>query len=239
MALRDESFDSAETLVAEMQAYYDRRAPVYDASMRYDRPEVVASLEPVFAALREQMRDRTVFEIACGPGFWTQRIAEVARIVHATDYNDSTLAIARAKGMDPTRVTFVRADAYELSAIDSPVEGWGGCFAVDWLAHVPKSRMHEFLRRLNDRMMPGARVAFCDQLPRATSMSGVYDAEGNHLQERDLPDGSRFRVIKHFLSDRDYHELFAPSGTAIAIQRFPEQRRLVASYTVGANAPAA
>jgi len=224
--------NSAEALVAEMQAYYQRRAPVYDASMRYDEPEVVASLEPVVAALREQMRDRTVLEIACGPGFWTQRIADVARSILATDYNESTLTIARAKAIDPTRVMFARADAYELSALDSPIEGWTGCFAVDWLAHVPRSRMQEFLHSLNDRMLPGARVSFCDQMPRAASMSGVYDAEGNHLQQRDLPDGSRYRVIKHFFSDRDYQQIFAPGGTQISIQRFPEQRRVVSSYTV-------
>lgn len=57
-------------------------------------------------------------------------------------------------------------------------------------------------------------------------------AEGNHLQERELPDGSRYRVIKHFFADRDYQQILAPGGTQISIQRFPEQRRVVASYTV-------
>lgn len=176
MTAQNNMSNSAEALVAEMQAYYQRRAPVYDASMRYDKPEVGASLEP-------------------------------------------------------TRVMFARADAYDLSALDSPIEGWTGCFAVDWLAHVPRSRMQEFLHSVNDRMLPGARVSFCDQMPRAASMSGVYDAEGNHLQERNLPDGSRYRVNKYFFADRDYQQILATGGTQISIQRFPEQRRVVASYT--------
>src|ERR1043166_8041549 len=109
--------DSASALIAEMQLYYARRAEVYDASMGYDNPDVVRSLQPVIDALCDEMRGRTVLEISCGPGFWTQRAAEAARFIVASDYNESTLARARDKPIDGNRVTFVRADAYDLSSI--------------------------------------------------------------------------------------------------------------------------
>ncbi|HTR77721.1 MAG TPA: class I SAM-dependent methyltransferase [Gemmatimonadaceae bacterium] len=225
--------DSPSALIAEMQAYYGRRAEIYDASMGYDTPDVLRSLEPVIAALCDAMRDRTVLEIACGPGFWTQRVADAATAIAATDYNDSALAMARAKAIAPARVRFVRADAYDLSALDGAVPGtFTGAFAVDWLAHVPTSRIAGFLDGLHRRLAPRARVAFCDQTPGPVSLTGRYDAEGNHLQERALPDGSRHRVIKHFFSDDELRQLVNRRGEDITIQRFSVPRRVLLSYTV-------
>jgi ubiquinone/menaquinone biosynthesis C-methylase UbiE len=85
------------SLVEVMQAYYARRAPVYDASMGYDDPATIESLTPVVSAITHQLSARTVLEVACGPGFWTQFVSEVATTVTATDYNESTLAEARRK----------------------------------------------------------------------------------------------------------------------------------------------
>jgi SAM-dependent methyltransferase len=219
---------SSSALIAGMQAYYARRAPIYEASMGYDRPEFVRSLAPIITALCNAMRNRTVLEIACGPGFWTRHASEVARAIVATDYNESTLALARAKGLDPARVQFVRSDAYDLSSVAG---SFTGAFAVDWLAHVPRSRLSVFLDQLHGRLAPGARVAFCDQTPGPSSITPLRDAEGNHLQERTLPDGSRYHVIKHFFSDDHWRDMLADCAEAIDIQRFTEQRRVVVSYT--------
>jgi GrpB-like predicted nucleotidyltransferase (UPF0157 family)/2-polyprenyl-3-methyl-5-hydroxy-6-metoxy-1,4-benzoquinol methylase len=227
-AWRARADESAATLIAEMQTYYGRRAPVYDASMGYDDPDVVQSLDPVAKALCDEMRDRTVLEVACGPGFWTRRVAESANSILATDFNESTLVMARAKPTDSTRVTFARADAYDLSSVDGR---FTGAFAVDWLAHVPVSRVETFLDGLHSRLAPGARVVFCDQTPKATSVTGVHDVEGNHLQERLLPDGSRYRVIKHFFSDSELRERLAGRADEITIRRFGAQRRVIVAYT--------
>jgi 2-polyprenyl-3-methyl-5-hydroxy-6-metoxy-1,4-benzoquinol methylase len=223
--------DSVYGLIAGMQTYYDRRADVYDVSMGYDNPDVVRVLAPVIAALQDEMRDRSALEIACGPGFWTQRVAESARSILATDYNDSTLAMARAKSIDPARVTFVRADAYDLSSIEGK---YNGAFACDWLAHVPMSRLQEFLDGLHARLEPDARVVFCDQTPGPASITNLRDADGNHLQERDLPDGSRHMVIKHFFSDSEFRDVLSRYTDDVSIQRFSEQRRALVSYTVKA-----
>jgi SAM-dependent methyltransferase len=221
--------DSANALVAEMQLYYARRAAWYDSSMGYDNPSVVAALEPVVEALGQEMRDRAVIEIACGPGFWTERIARSATTIVASDYNDSVLTLARAKGIDASRVSFVRGDAYDLSSVPGTFDG---AFAVDFLAHVPASRVAGFLEGLHRRLRPGARIAFCDQTPWPGSLSALRDAEGNHLQERSLSDGSRYRVIKHFFSDDELRATFAPYCRHVDVRRFPEQRRVVVSYSL-------
>ena len=92
-------------------------------SMGYDNPEIVRSLEPVMEVLRHEMRNRTVLEIACGQGFWTQRVVGSARLILASDYSESMLSMARAKAIDPSRVTFVRADAYDLSSVGGTFTG--------------------------------------------------------------------------------------------------------------------
>jgi ubiquinone/menaquinone biosynthesis C-methylase UbiE len=222
--------DSANALVAEMQLYYARRAEWYDSSMGYDDPAAIRALEPVAEALREEMRGRAVLEIACGPGFWTERVAPAARTIVASDFNESVLALARSKAIDSSRVRFVQADAYDLA----PVNGeFDGAFAVDFFAHVPASRIVDFLDGLHRRLLPGARVAFCDQTPWPGSVTSLRDAEGNHLQERALADGSRYRVIKHFLSDDELRATFAPYSRRVDIRRFVDQRRVLVSYSLG------
>ncbi|MFL5615015.1 MAG: class I SAM-dependent methyltransferase [Gemmatimonadaceae bacterium] len=215
-------------LVREMQQYYDRRAPVYDHSMGYDDPAIVEAIAPVVEVLCEEMRERTVLEIACGPGFWTERVARVARRILATDYNESTLLLADKKEM-PGRVDFMRVDAYDLSPIN---DSFDAAFAVDWLAHVPQSRLSRFLVGLHDHLSLGARITFCDQTPRDTSWTGLYDVEGNHLQERQLSDGSRHRVIKHFFSDDELTRLFEPYARDLMIRRLAGARRVLVSYTL-------
>lgn len=116
MRTTPECNDDPARLIEDMPTYYSHRAPGYDASMGYDRPDVVRSLEPIVTALCEAMRDRTVLEIACGPGLWTQFASRSAHDIVATDYNESTLAIARQQVHDAERVRFVRADAYDLTA---------------------------------------------------------------------------------------------------------------------------
>jgi 2-polyprenyl-3-methyl-5-hydroxy-6-metoxy-1,4-benzoquinol methylase len=227
--MRSPTDNSVAALITEMQAYYERRADVYDASMGYTNPDLVRSLGPIVDALCDELRDRALLEVACGPGFWTRHVAKVAASILATDYNESPLAIARAKRIDPMRATFARADAYDLSSIDGT---FTGAFAVDWLAHVPLSRLDAFLDTLHARLAPHARVVFCDQTPQPTSITGVRDGEGNHLQERVLPDGSRYRVIKHFFSDSELRDLFARHTDGISIRRFGEQRRVIVSYTM-------
>lgn len=217
-------------IVEEMQAYYRKRAPVYDRSMGYDDREMVESLVPVINRIRVLLGGRSVLEIACGPCFWTQHVSEVAESILATDFNDSTLDQARRKNLDLNKISLQRTDAYDLSRVKGVFDA---ALAVDWFAHVPKSRFHEFLHGLHDRLQAGAIVVLCDQLPGVDSLTGMYDSKGNHVQTRDLPDGSRCRVIKNFLSEQELKELFAHYSNRVEIDSYPECRRIVVSYIVG------
>ena len=73
-------------------------------------------------------------------------------------------------------------------------------------------------------------MVFCDQLPRHHNITGPYDEEGNHIQTRVLQDGSRYRVVKHYLPAEELREILRPYSNEICIVRFPESLRIVVSY---------
>lgn len=217
-------------IIREMQSYYGMRAPLYDSSMGYDDLDTVTSLTPVISQIRTLLARRRVLEIACGPCFWTQQISEVAASVLATDYNESTLNQARRKPLDWDKITLQRVDAYDLSRVQGDFDA---VLAVDWFAHVPRSRFHEFLQGLHERLQPGSVVILCDQLPGPESHSGIFDSEWNHIQLRELPDGSSSRVIKNFLSEHELLRLFNYYSDQIEIANHSECRRVVVSYVLG------
>ncbi len=214
-------------IVQEMQKYYGKRAPVYDASMGYDNPVIVKCLAPVIDLVKDLLRDRSVLEIACGPCFWTKQVSSVVNSIVATDYNELILAEARRKALDWEKVILQVADAYHLPAFSMT---FNACMAVDWFAHVPRTRFQEFLCSIHKKLVKNSTVAFCDQLPGPHSLTDMHDTEGNPLQERTLPDGSRYRVIKHFLTDDEYKSILSSYSNNIEIRRFKECRRVVVSY---------
>jgi ubiquinone/menaquinone biosynthesis C-methylase UbiE len=216
-------------LVEEMQDYYALRAGNYDQSMGYHRDEIQQKMMPVACQLADQMSGKAVLEIACGPGFWTSFVSEKATSIVATDYNQSTLEQAEIKNFRSNNVTLKMADAYNLSLLGQQFQG---CYAVDWFAHVPRSRISEFVQGLHGVLKPGASVSFCDQLPGRNSLTDLFDDEGNHLQERKLPDDSTFRVIKNYFSHEELHGIFDSCSRDLKMTEFADARRIIVNYIV-------
>src|SRR2546425_2953029 len=79
----------------EMTRYYARRAA------EYERVYEIPAWQPALAELRRRVptffAGRRVFEGACGTGYWTAHVATTALGVRATDGNEGTLALARAR----------------------------------------------------------------------------------------------------------------------------------------------
>ena len=108
--------------------------------------------------------------MACGTGYWTRVAAERAQRVHATDVNDDTLALARAKRY-AAPVIFERRDAYAAAA--GPARHDAGLAAL-WLSHVDLARMDAFLRAFHGRLEPGAAVCMFDE---RASRGAAHSAE--------------------------------------------------------------
>ncbi|MEM6885535.1 MAG: class I SAM-dependent methyltransferase, partial [Verrucomicrobiota bacterium] len=150
--------------------------------------------------------------------------AEYAKSIKATDFNESTLEQASKKALPWDRVSLERADAYHLDTITGDFDM---VMAVDWFAHVPKSRIPVFLSGITQRVPAGSQLIFIDQLPGTHSLSDHFDEEGNHIQQRSLGRKDQFSVIKHFFSNEELHEWLAPHTHELSITKFHECRRVL------------
>lgn len=190
----------------DMEQYYAQRAPEYDRI--YRRPERQPDLRALEAWLPPLLAGRSVLEIACGTGYWTQFIAPVATRVLAIDAAPETMRIARGR-VPAGRVEFLEGDAYALPA---PAHGFEAAFAGFWWSHIPNARVAEFVQGLHRALRPGARVVFLDNRYVEGNSTPVSerDADGNTWQLRPLADGSQHRVLKNFPTQARLREQLAP-----------------------------
>ncbi len=192
-----------------MERYYARRAAIYEQV--YDKPERQHELEWLRQRIPEIFRGRTVLEVACGTGYWTQFIAREAARVYACDINDAVLEIAREKPIPPGRVSFFKADAVTL---EGAPEGCDAAFAGFWWSHVKKSDLAKFVGNLAAKLAPGAVVAILDNRYAEGSSTKVSrrDAEGNTYQMRPLPGGEEYEVLKNFPTPEELAEAVRPAA---------------------------
>jgi ubiquinone/menaquinone biosynthesis C-methylase UbiE len=196
-----------------VQSYYAARAPEYDAV--YRKPERQADLRDIEHWVSQAFLGASVFEIACGTGYWTQFIAQVATRIVALDSAVETIEIAR-KRMPGAKVEFVVGDAYSPPALAGT---FNAAFAGFWFSHVPISRWREFLLGLNAVLGPNSKVVLLDNrfVPGSSSAISEQDAEGNTYQNRQLRDGSSHRVLKNFPSELDLRAIAAEVGSSIEL----------------------
>ena len=195
------------TATPHLQQYYSKRASEYEQI--YQKPERQHELEWLRGRIPELLKDRTVLEVACGTGYWTQFIARTARKVHACDINESVLEIAADKPIPRGRVDFFKADAVTLEGVPA---GCDAAFAGFWWSHVKKSAIATFVSNLANRLEPGARVVVLDNQFAEGSSTPISrrDAEGNTYQMRHLANGEQYEVLKNFPSSADFAEAVRP-----------------------------
>ena len=185
----------ARSTTPHLEQYYSRRASEYEQI--YEKPERQHELEWLRRRIPELLRERTVLEVACGTGYWTQFIARTAARVHACDINESVLEIAREKPIPRQRVDFFKADAITLEGVPT---GCDAAFAGFWWSHVKKSELARFVENLSRRLERGALVAILDNKYVEGSSTAIArrDSEGNTYQKRRLANGDEYEVLKNF-----------------------------------------
>jgi demethylmenaquinone methyltransferase/2-methoxy-6-polyprenyl-1,4-benzoquinol methylase len=197
----------AETLstTPQLESYYAKRAREYEQV--YEKPERQQELAWLRSRIPELLRGRTVLEVACGTGYWTQYIAAQARRVHACDINEPVLEIAREKRI--ARASFFKADAISLEGVP---RGCDAAFAGFWWSHVKKSGIARFVDNLANRLEPGALVAVLDNsfAPGSSTPISRTDSEGNTYQLRKLASGETQEVLKNFPTAGELAEAVRP-----------------------------
>jgi demethylmenaquinone methyltransferase/2-methoxy-6-polyprenyl-1,4-benzoquinol methylase len=191
-----------------MQSYYAARAPEYDQV--YQKPERQADLRALETTMPALFAKRSVLEVACGTGYWTQFLAPLAANIVALDAAPETLAIARQR-VPAASVQFVVGDAWDLPHSTPQPDA---AFAGFWFSHIPKQQRTLFLAGLHQRLQAGAKVVFLDNRYVAGSSTPVaeVDANGDSWQIRPLADGSTHRVMKNFPEEVELHAMIAGLG---------------------------
>ena len=194
-----------------MQDYYAARAAEYDKV--YAKSERQADLRQIEQWLPSVLAGRSVLEVACGTGYWTQFFAPCCARVVAVDSAPETIQVARSR-VPPGKVEFVVGDAYSLPAQPEPL---GAGFAGFWWSHVPRARVSEFLRGFHAALVPGAPVVLLDNrfVPGSSTPIAEQDAEGNTYQIRLLSDGTPHRVLKNFPSKQELLAAVSPFATRL------------------------
>jgi ubiquinone/menaquinone biosynthesis C-methylase UbiE len=190
-----------------MEQYYGKRASEYERI--YDKPERQQELQWLRGRIPEIFKGRTVLEVACGTGYWTQYIARTARHVHACDINEPVLEIAREKPIAKDRVTFFKADAVALDGVPAECDA---AFAGFWWSHVKKSDLTSFVKNLAVHLRPGSRVAILDNTfaPESSTPISRRDPDGNTYQKRKLANGEEYEVLKNFPTADELRQAVAP-----------------------------
>ncbi len=191
-----------------MQNYYAARAPEYDRV--YLKPERQTDLRAIEHWVRRQFTGASVLEIACGTGYWTRFIAEVAARVRATDLTPETISVARSRIAKPN-VEYLIGDAYAPAQYSGQFDA---AFAGFWFSHVPIARRDEFLSSLNAALGPDAKVVLLDNrfVEGSSSAIAERDAAGNTYQLRQLSDGTTHRVLKNFPTEAELLSLSRRAG---------------------------
>lgn len=211
-----------------MHQYYAARAPEYDRV--YEKPERQQDLRAIERWLPQVLGGRSILEVACGTGYWTQFLAPAAKEVVAVDAAAETVRIAKAR-VTAENVRFVLGDAYRLPAVPRHFDAG---FAGFWLSHVPRARVSEFLRGFHRALGPGATVVLLDNRFAEGSSTPIAerDDEGNTYQWRRLEDGSAHRVLKNFPSKDELRR--AVDGAGAELRFYEWQYFWALEYVVAA-----
>jgi len=223
----------ADDLVAVTSEYYAARASVYDDSAGYTDPEAEELRVPIKARYQDVFRGHAVLEIACGTGYWTPAIAEVAESVLAVDVNSSLISQAQNKCKHLPNVEFQIADAYTLNGVAT---GFSAAFAHWWWSHVPVERLPAFLAALHGNLRRGALVLFVDQLPYDVH-TRREDPAGNTLEERVLPNGRSFEIVKNFPTEEDIGNSLAGIAYNVGYVERPIEKSWSVTYNVKRESP--
>lgn len=203
-------------MTEEMTRYYARRAG------EYERVYTLPAWQPGIAELRRRVAalfaGRRVFEVACGTGYWTELLAAIASSVHATDLNEETLALARARLYPRGNVTFAVRDAY--TPADEPARCDAG-FAGLWLSHVDVTRMDAFLDAFHSHLLRGAVVLAFDERDdptRSARVTRVDETTGNRYEGRRLDNGERYEIVKNFIDELRLRHALGPRARSLVYE---------------------
>lgn len=190
-------------------AYYRQRAAEYENI--YHKPERQADLAAATAMLQDIFKGKEVYEMACGTGYWTERIAMTAASITATDINQAVLDIAQQKDYPNRNVHYQTADIFQTV----PDRQYDALFGGFIWSHILMKDLDRFIVIARSWVKPGGLIVFMDNNYVEGSNHAITrtDPEGNTFQSRKLKDGSTHEVLKNFPDEQFLKEKLGQKST--------------------------
>ncbi len=186
----------------EMKRYYGARAPAYEQIYYRDIPERRRELDEEASRLAELVKSKSVLELACGTGYWTQVMSRTAASITASDLSSEMLTEAKKKTFG-IPVDFVQADmfaqAFPAGQFDITALGF-------WFSHQPRQEFDRLFEVLTAPLKKGGLIWMIDNNPPAegpTMESAGQDDYGNNYKKRFLDSGEQFTILKNYFSRSD------------------------------------
>ena len=180
---------------SEQIIYYQKRAKEYESV--YKKPERQNDLSLIKDYLCQQFIDKSIIEIACGTGYWTEILSNPAKSILASDINLDVIQIAQTKNYPKFNVTFEIQAIEDLKNVRGVFEGLFGGFI--W-SHIKKEKLLDFLSVVLNQVQDESEIIFLDNKYVQGSNSPIArtDKNGNTFQIRELESGEKYEIIKNF-----------------------------------------
>ena len=197
-----------------MKEYYSKRAAEYESIYRRDDPIRQGEQEQIKAELKAAFAGKSVLEVACGTGYWTETIAGAARQVTGIDVSTEVLEIAAAKGI-PAK--FITGDAFDLAAVEGEFDAACANF---WFSHIEKANIRKFLEGLHGRIPAGSPVymavnVYIEELG-GTLVHKPGSADTYKL--RRLGDGSSYEIVKNYYTADELRHIFEGGAEGLRVE---------------------
>lgn len=188
--------------------YYRARAAEYEQIYYRDVPERRQEIADHFEFVEKLAAGKTVLELACGSGYWTQAAAKNAREVISTDIALEMIKEAQHKKYN-SPVTFINCDIYDLpfksAAFDLIIIGF-------WFSHEPKQNYSRFFEIIERPLKDDGQIWLIDNNPPAEGTKSDFlhtDQAGNNFKNRRLNDGREFSILKNYFNRNELLDIFS------------------------------
>lgn len=193
----------------DLEQYYRARAPEYEQIYYRDMPERRQELSEEASRLADLVAGKSVLELACGTGYWTQVMSRTAASISASDLSEEMLGEARKKTYG-IPVEFTRADLFEHSFPEKTFDVLALGF---WYSHQPRQEFERLYDVLCAPLKPGGLIWMIDNNPPAEGPkleTAGTDDFGNNYKRRFLDSGEQYTILKNYFGRADLETLLSP-----------------------------
>jgi len=196
--------------------YYASSTQAADAAL--SRAERANDLSTVRERIARLVCGKSVLELACGTGYWTEVIAATAERVLATDILDEMIERAQRRRLPEGRVSFRRVDGLDLP---EDLGAFSCVFIGFWWSHLKRDEQDALLARLRARLGPDVTLILLDDAYVEGSSTTIArtDAQGNTYEIVATPDGERFELPKNYPADSALRKRLGGDVREIRIER--------------------